>query len=134
MILSDSMCIPYIKKFQIGCTCCEQTVHLPQDVGYQCIYSLLSGLTTKAIHHRLLLKFSSIVGSLTSSSSFKRHSVSALEEDLSMLEENHIYQAPAIQSSYYEPKTEHNDSCMGNDKMILSAVLHEKEISTAMKK
>ena len=85
-------------------------------------------MTTKVMHHRILLPRVSMPGLL--------HSVTASEpmEDLYMLEDKHMSQNPAIQLSSYMPNREHRDSCIGNDQMILSAVIHEKDIPCILKK
>ena len=42
-------------------------------------------------------------------------------------------QNPVQQSTACKPKREHSDSCMGNDQIKLSSILHEQEIPPAMK-
>ena len=51
-----------------------------------------------------------------------------------MLEEKHMSQNPGVQSSTCKPNREHSDSCIGNDQVILSAILHEQGMCPTMKK
>ena len=103
-----------------------KNVNLADHTGYDTIHAQLKDLPSKAIHRWLLLPFSSMPGSLSSKS------VSESIEDLCMLEKKHMSQNPVGQSTACKPNREYSDSCMGNDQMILSAVLHEQGVSHAI--